>query len=130
MSVSPFDSALRGGLFADTGVTRLFSDGLEVRAMMLVLGALARAQGASGVIPEASGAFLHRAMREVQIDPAGLAGATGRNGVTVPGLVAALRPKLQRLTVRAGHPQLLLRLGFPVEEVPSAPRRALDEMLE
>jgi 3-carboxy-cis,cis-muconate cycloisomerase len=31
---------------------------------------------------------------EVQIDPAGLAAETGRNGVTVPGLVAAMRKAL------------------------------------
>lgn len=47
-----------------------------------------------------------------------------------PIQVASLRPKLQRLTGRAGHPQILLRLGFPIEEVPAAPRRALDEMLD
>ncbi|MGP1355237.1 lyase family protein [Roseicyclus sp.] len=94
MSVSPFDSALYRDLFGDAELARLFSDTAEVRAMMLVLGALARAQGAQGVIPEVSGRFLHRAMMEAQVDPAGLAQATGRNGVTVPGLVAALRASL------------------------------------
>jgi hypothetical protein len=63
--------------------------------MMLVLGALAKGQGAQGTIPEVSAAFLHRSMMEAQIDPAGLAKATGANGVTVPGLVAALRDALQ-----------------------------------
>jgi 3-carboxy-cis,cis-muconate cycloisomerase len=63
--------------------------------MMLVLGTLAKAQGAAGTIPEVSGAFLHRAMMEVQIDVAGLAQATGANGVTVPGLVTALRRVLE-----------------------------------
>ncbi|MDG4649974.1 lyase family protein [Roseibacterium sp. SDUM158017] len=94
MSVSPFDSALYRDLFGDAGIARLFSDGAEVRAMMLVLGALAKAQGAQGAIPETSGRFLHRAMMEAQVDPAGLAQATGGNGVTVPGLVAALRKTL------------------------------------
>ncbi|MCU4653326.1 lyase family protein [Roseibacterium sp. SDUM158016] len=94
MSVSPFDSALHRELFGDAEIARLFSDTAEVRAMMLVLGALAKAQGAAGTIPEVSGAFLHRAMMEAQVDPAGLAQATGANGVTVPGLVAALRKAL------------------------------------
>jgi 3-carboxy-cis,cis-muconate cycloisomerase len=94
VSVSPFDGALYRDLFGDAEIARLFSDTAEVRAMMLVLGALAKAQGAQGVIPETSGRFLHRAMMEAQVDPAGLAEATGRNGVTVPGLVAALRASL------------------------------------
>jgi 3-carboxy-cis,cis-muconate cycloisomerase len=95
MSVSPFDNALYRELFGDAEVARLFSDTAEVRAMMLVLGALAKAQGAQGTIPQVSAAFLHRLMMEAQIDPAGLAKATGANGVTVPGLVAALRSALQ-----------------------------------
>jgi 3-carboxy-cis,cis-muconate cycloisomerase len=94
VSVSPFDSALYRDLFGDAELHRLFSDTAEVRAMMLVLGALAKAQGAAGVIPEVSGRFLHRAMMEAQVDPAGLAEATGRNGVTVPGLVETLRKSL------------------------------------
>ncbi len=102
MSVSPFDSALYRELFGDTELARLFSDTAELRAMMLVLGALARVQGAAGVIPETSGRFLHRAMMEVQIDPAGLAGDTGRDGVTVPGLVAAIRKALDA-PEHAGH---------------------------
>ncbi|MFW5641409.1 MAG: lyase family protein [Roseicyclus sp.] len=94
MSLSPFDSALYRELFGDAEIARLFSDSAELRAMMLVLGTLAKAQGTAGTIPEVSGAFLHRAMMEVQIDPAGLARATGANGVTVPGLVTALRRAL------------------------------------
>lgn len=94
MSVSPFDSALYRDLFGDAEIARLFSDTAEIRAMMLVFGALAKAQGAQGVIPEDSARFLHRSMMELQIDPAGLADATGRNGVTLPGLVAALRSDL------------------------------------
>jgi 3-carboxy-cis,cis-muconate cycloisomerase len=95
MSLSPFGSALYRDLFGDAEIARLFSDSAEVRAMMLVLGTLAKAQGTAGTIPEVSGAFLHRVMMEVQIDPAGLAAATGANGVTVPGLVTALRRVLE-----------------------------------
>lgn len=79
-------------LFGDADIARLLSDSAEVRAMMLVLGALAKAQGTAGVIPEVSGAFLHRATMEIQIDPTGLAGA---NGVIVPGLVAEMRRALE-----------------------------------
>jgi 3-carboxy-cis,cis-muconate cycloisomerase len=94
MSLSPFTSPLTRELFGDPDLARLFSDTAEVRAMMLVFGALAKVQGQAGVIPEVSGAFLHRAAMEIQLDPAGLAAATGQNGVTVPGLVAAMRTAL------------------------------------
>jgi len=95
MSVSPFDSALYRDLFSDTAVGQLFTDTADVRAMMLVLGGLARVQGKRGDIPEVSGAFLHRAMMELQVDPGGLAHATASDGTPVPGLVAALRKLLQ-----------------------------------
>jgi 3-carboxy-cis,cis-muconate cycloisomerase len=95
MSASPFDSAIHRQLFGDADLGRLFSDTAEIRAMMLVLGALARTQGKLGAIPDLSGAFLARAMMEIQIDPAGLADSVGQNGVSVPGLVAALRKALE-----------------------------------
>lgn len=91
MSVSPFESAMHRHLFWDHEALRLFRDTAEVRAMMVVLGTLAKVQGEAGVIPEVSGAFLHRAAMEVQIDPDGLGGA---NGVVIPALVAAFRKAL------------------------------------
>ncbi|WP_224814381.1 lyase family protein [Hasllibacter sp. MH4015] len=94
MSASLFDSALHREMFGDAEVARLLSDSARIRAMMLVLGTLAKVQGQAGVIPEVSGAFLHRAAMEVQIDPGGLAGSVGANGVSVPGLVAAFRKAL------------------------------------
>ncbi len=95
MPASPFDSAHLCKLF-DTGeVARLFSDSAEIRAMLLVEGALAKVQGAAGVIPELSAAAIHRATLEIQLDPAGLAEATGQNGVSVPALVTAFRALMQ-----------------------------------
>ena len=41
MSASPFDSMVHARLFGDAEIARLFSDTAEIRAMMLVLGALA-----------------------------------------------------------------------------------------
>lgn len=63
--------------------------------MLLVEGALAKVQGAQGVIPEISAAFIHRSSLEVQIDPGGLAGSTATNGVCVPALVAAFRTAME-----------------------------------
>ena len=95
MAASVFSSSLYGQLFPTGDVGRLWSDSAEVRAMLLVEGALAKVQGAQGVIPEESAAFIHRSSLEVQIDPAGLAKATGTNGVSVPGLINAFRTAME-----------------------------------
>jgi len=95
MAASVFDSAIYRDLMGDREVGALFTDSAEVRAMMIVEGALAKAQGALGVIPEASAAAIHRASLELQIDPGGLAAETGQNAVVVPALVAAFRSAMQ-----------------------------------
>lgn len=46
-----------------------------------------------------------------------------------PVQVANLRHKLQDL-VEGGFPQILLRLGHPVDEIPPAPRREVDDVIE
>lgn len=91
MPAAPADSAIYRELLGDAETAALFTDSAEVRAMLLVEGALARVQGALGVIPADAAAFIDRASREVQIDPAALATETARNGVPVPGLLAAFR---------------------------------------
>lgn len=95
MAASVFASSLYGHLFPTGEVGRLWSDTAEVRAMLLVEGALAKVQGSLGVIPELSAAFIHRSSLEVQIDPAGLAEATGQNGVSIPALVSAFRKAME-----------------------------------
>ena len=46
-----------------------------------------------------------------------------------PIQVASLRSRLQAL-MGAGAPQILLRLGYPLEEMAPAPRRALENVIE
>lgn len=94
MAASVFDSPLYAQLFPTGDAGRLFSDSAALRAMLLVEGALAKAQATLGVIPETSAAAIHRATLEVQIDPGALATSTGQNGVSVPGLVAAFRAEM------------------------------------
>ena len=95
MPASPADSAIYGKLFGDAEVGALFTDSAEVRAMMLVEGALAKAQGSLGLIPEVSAAALHRASLELQLDPGGLGEGVAASAVPVPGLVAAFREAMQ-----------------------------------
>lgn len=91
MPASPMNSQIYAGLFGDPETERLFSDSAELRAMLLVEGALARVQGNLGLIPADAAAFIERAAHEVQIDPAALAADTARNGVPVPALLGAFR---------------------------------------
>ncbi len=95
MAASVFDSPMYHRLFDAGEARRLFSDAAEVRAMLLVEGALAKVQGKLGVIPSLSGAAIHRASIEITLDPGGLAAATGQNGVCVPELVTAFRREMQ-----------------------------------
>lgn len=46
-----------------------------------------------------------------------------------PIQVASLRPQLQNL-VGGGFPQILLRCGYPVDEITAAPRRAVENVIE
>ena len=95
MPASPAASALYGPLFNDPETAALFTDSAEIRAMMLVEGALAKVQGVLGLIPAEAAAFLHRASFDLQIDPAGMAAETAVNGVPVPALVTAFRQAAQ-----------------------------------
>ena len=95
MAASVFDSPLYAQLFPTGDAGRLFSDTAAIRAMLLVEGALAKVQGALGVIPEMSAAAIHRASLEIQVDPGAIAKSTGENGVSVPGLLAQFRAEMQ-----------------------------------
>lgn len=88
------DSTLYRQLFGDS-TADFFTDTIEIRAMLLVEGTLARVQGQMGLIPQDAADAIDRAAREVQIDPVGLARETATNGVPVPGLVAAFRKAMQ-----------------------------------
>ncbi len=95
MAASVFGAAHLAGLFDAGEAGRLFSDGAEIRAMLLVEGALAKVQGDLGVIPELSAKAIHRASLEIQLDPAGLRAATAENGVVIPALVSAFRTAME-----------------------------------
>lgn len=95
MATSLADSQMWHRLYGDAELGQLFTDSAEVRAMLLVEGALARVQGRLGMIPEVSGEAIARAAREVLIDPGALAAGAARDGVVVPALVAAFREAMQ-----------------------------------
>ncbi|WP_010139154.1 lyase family protein [Oceanicola sp. S124] len=95
MAGSVHDSAVYARLFDAGEAGRLFTDSAEVRSMIIVEGALAKAQGALGMIPEVSAAFIQRASLEILIDPGALTAGVAKNGVPVPSLVAEFRKEMQ-----------------------------------
>ena len=94
MPATPFDSVLYGKLFGDPDIAKLFTDSAELRAMLVVEGALANAQAGLGMIPAEAAAAIQRDCLEVTLDPAALAEATGGNGVSVPAMVARFRAEM------------------------------------
>ncbi|MBY5973891.1 hypothetical protein KUV28_16140 [Ferrimonas balearica] len=95
MAGSVHDGQIYSKLFNAGEAARLFTDSAEVRSMLIVEGALAKAQGGLGMIPEVSAAFIHRASMELAIDPGALQAGAGKNGVAVPSLVAEFRKEMQ-----------------------------------
>ncbi|MEL7164620.1 MAG: hypothetical protein AAGL96_04030 [Pseudomonadota bacterium] len=95
MATGSFSSPLLRDLFPTGAVGQLWTDSAEVRAMLIVLGALAKVQGAQGAIPEDSAAFIHRSSLEVQIDPAGLSAQTAEDHDPVPALIAAFQRAME-----------------------------------
>ncbi|EAQ01696.1 3-carboxy-cis,cis-muconate cycloisomerase [Pseudooceanicola batsensis HTCC2597] len=95
MAGSVHDSQIYHKLFDAGEASKLFTDSAEVRAMLIVEGALAKAQGELGIIPELSAKAIHRATLEIPLDPGALGQAAAVNGVPVPGLVSAFRDAMQ-----------------------------------
>jgi 3-carboxy-cis,cis-muconate cycloisomerase len=94
MAVTPLASPLYGGWTGDAEIAAHLTDAAEIRAMLVVEGALARAQGALGIIPAASAEAIAAAAAALSPDPASLAAGMASAGVPVPALVAALRAEL------------------------------------
>ncbi|MEM6759687.1 MAG: hypothetical protein AAF601_09450 [Pseudomonadota bacterium] len=95
MATGSFSSPLLRQLFPTGDVGQLWTDSAEIRAMLIVLGALAQVQGQMGLIPADSAAFINRSSVEVQIDPAGLAAQTARDHGPVPALVTAFQRAME-----------------------------------
>lgn len=91
MSATPFDSRLYGALLSDAEIAALLDDAAQLRAMLEVEAALAEAEGACAVIPQQAAETIARVARALTVDPGDLAEVTARDGIPVPGLVAALR---------------------------------------
>ena len=67
MTITPFDSAIFGELYADSEIREAFSDGAQIRALLEVEAALARAEGELGIIPAEAATAIAKAAA-VRID--------------------------------------------------------------
>lgn len=103
MAISLAEGQMGKTLFGDADVSVLFSDSAEVRAMLLVEGALAKAQGDIGQIPQDSAAVIDAMAREVLIDPGALGAGLARDGVVVPALVAEFVAAMEDSAQGKGH---------------------------
>ena len=103
MALSPFDSEITGPLVGDPQVAGLFYDHRQIREMLRVEAALARAQAKLQLIPVEAAEKISEAAETLQIDPARLSDKTARNGVPVSALVAELRQALDADAARWVH---------------------------
>ena len=94
MTTSPFDSATYRELLFDAEIGARFNDAAEIASWLRVEAALAKAQGALGIIPRDSAQAIGKACASVDIEAASLADGTGRDGIPIPALVAALRKSM------------------------------------
>lgn len=87
-------SPLLSGLFGDAEVADALSDAALLAALLETEAALAAAQAELGLIPAEAAGTIAALAGAAPVTPAELVEATARDGVVVPGFVAALRRKL------------------------------------
>lgn len=94
MSFSPFDHPILSGLLGDDEVAALFSAQAELAAMLHFEVALARAQAAGGLIPDAAAVAIAKTFVTFSPDIPALRAATAIDGVAVPELLRQLRQEI------------------------------------
>ncbi len=87
-------TGLSAALFSDAFCETLFDADAEIKSMLRVEAALAKVQGALGVIPESAAAVLSAQLPLMDIPAGELFGETACNGVPVPALLTAIRKRL------------------------------------
>jgi 3-carboxy-cis,cis-muconate cycloisomerase len=85
------DSSIFGSLFTDEEIAELIDDDAQVRALVEVEIALARAEARVGVIPSSAAEQIAKATDPKKIDIGALARGTARSGFPIIALVQELR---------------------------------------
>ena len=94
MATTAFESAIYRQLMSDAETGARFTDRAEINGWLRAEAALAKAQGALGLIPAASAAAIEKTCAEIALEPASLADGTARDGIPIPAFVAELRATL------------------------------------
>lgn len=87
-------SSYLSSVFTDDKVADILSDRFMVRAMLIVEGSLADAQGQLGIIPAEAAARISLTARQLPLEPSVLGGGMIRDGVPIPALIDILREAL------------------------------------
>ena len=87
-------SSYLSSVFTDDKVADILSDRFMVRAMLIIEGSLADAQGQLGIIPAEAAARISLTARQLPLDPSVLGGGMIRDGVPIPALIDILREAL------------------------------------
>lgn len=103
MTADPFGAPSHGNLFATSVMRDLLSDVHRCAAMVTVEIALAKAQGACGVIPAGSADAISSGLEGFVVDNAALGEGTESAGVPVPALVGQLRKAVGGEAARSIH---------------------------
>ena len=93
MATSIFEANSGGSFSSGRYRPSLYRSG-RLRALLIVEGALANAQGTLGLIPSQCAERIHKASLEVQFDPFQLRDGATQNGVCVPSLITLFRESL------------------------------------
>jgi len=94
MAVSPFDDPLLSGLLGDEEIAPQFSPEADFEELNYFEEALARAEAAEGLIPEAAAEAISLACAAFEPDTALVRQAAARDGVIVPEYVRQLRERI------------------------------------
>lgn len=111
-------------------VVRTFDMGEGVGAKDRDLADESPVLAALGTAGDGPADWLHAGMALERVLLTGFQEGLQASYLNQPIQVDSLRPKLARLVGHEGHPQILLRLGFPTEEPPATPRRSLEDVVE
>jgi 3-carboxy-cis,cis-muconate cycloisomerase len=95
MTYSLFDHPHFQGLLQDEAIALLFEVEAEIEAMLRFEGALAEAEAALGVVPEAAKDAVLMATAGFRPDPEILQAGVARDGLAVPALIKALRETIE-----------------------------------
>jgi 3-carboxy-cis,cis-muconate cycloisomerase len=103
MALSLAKGHITRSLFGDAELFDLFCESAEVRAILMVEGSLATAQGEIGGIPKESALVINSMARDVLIDPGILADGMAKDGIVVPSLVAGFVATMEASAEDQGH---------------------------